>query len=197
MYGEKYIVDGFLFATEEEAKAARNESEGVKYMRGRTDMNNPASVYAVYCKIIEKNLFKTPIGFSYLHELRETLNKNDEYREKIKSLAVKVPKISSKKRYSEQKKEEKLTRKQLVKSMKELDIESVYRNRFVNSVILNIILVIVIAVVMLIASNSKNVNIINYKNRIDAEYSQKEDALIKWQNQLKEKEELLKIQDTE
>ena len=81
--------------------------------------------------------------------------------------------------------------------MKKHDIESVYRTRFISAVILNAILIIVVILILLIANNSKNTNILNYKNRIDAEYHDKENALVKWKNELDIREEYLKQRENE
>ena len=58
-------------------------------------------------------------------------------------------------------------------------------------VILNVVLVVILVLFILISNNSKNLNIINYRNRIDAEYTEKEDNLARWEKQLQIREEQL------
>ena len=77
--------------------------------------------------------------------------------------------------------------------MKKKDAESSpYRNRFINMVILNVICIILLVLFIIISTNSKNVNIINYRNRIDAEYMEKEDNLARWAEELEARESALK-----
>ena len=76
--------------------------------------------------------------------------------------------------------------------MKKKDAEtSPYRNRFINMVILNVICIILLVLFIIISTNSKNVNIINYRNRIDAEYMEKEDNLARWAEELEARESAL------
>lgn len=64
-------------------------------------------------------------------------------------------------------------------------------------VILNVVLVVILVLFILISNNSKNLNIINYRNRIDAEYTEKEDNLARWEKQLQIREEQLSQSDGE
>ncbi len=196
MADEKYVVDGFKFQSKEEAAEAKNEYEGVSYMKSRTNMNNPANVYSVYKSLVEKNVFKTPVGMKFLYELKEILYKSGKYsKEEIDSLVISVPVRTMTKKMK--KKDEKASRKEVIKGMKDLDIESVYRNRFINSLLFNIILIIAIALIIMITTNSENTNILNYKNRLDAEYSERENDLIQWQNELEYREEALDEREKE
>ena len=195
MADEKYIIDGFRFETKEEALEAKNEYDGVMYMRSRTNMSNPANVYSVYKSIVEKNLFKTPVGMRYLCELRHTLEKSGQYKDELELLPIYVPKkIATAK---DIKREQKADRRQIIKGMKDLEIESVYRNRFINAVLLNIILIIALVLILMITGNSNNTNIINYKNRLDAQYAEKENDLVKWQNELQSMADELQSREDE
>ena len=201
MTDDKFIVDGFRFKTNAEAVEAKNEYDGVQYMKSRTNMNNPANVYAVYKNIIEKKLFKTPVGMKYLWELGEVLCKSGMYDEKeLDTLAIPVPEKEEKKvrKHRREKKEKvELSRRDVIRNMKSYDIESVYRNRFISAVILNAILIVVIVLIIVIANNSQNTNILNYKNRIDTEYQEREDALVKWKQELDVREEIIKQRENE
>lgn len=196
MSEDKYVVDGFRFKTKEDVAEAKNEYEGVSYMKSRTNMNNPANVYSVYKSLVEKNVFKTPVGMKFLYELRDTLYKSGKYtNEELDDIIIDVPvKTLSMK---QKKKEQKASRKEVIRNMKELDIESTYRNRFINVAILNVLLIIVIAVIVAITSNSENINILNYKNRLDAEYNDKENGLVQWKNELDEREKALEEREIE
>jgi len=60
---------------------------------------------------------------------------------------------------------------------------------------LNIALVILIILIIAITNNSKNVNVLNYKNRLDAEYTSRENDLAIWEEELEEREKQLEKQD--
>ena len=183
---EKYVVDGYIFSTEAEYMDALNEKKGVDYMKSRTNMNNIQNVKEVYEKILEKNIFKTQIGYNFMRELQEVLIKSSLVSNgEIKNIPV------------ESKEEKRLleTNKQLRERIN--NIESEYKNKFFNSIFLNFALVIVIIVIIVITMNSKNTNILNYKNRLDAEYTSKEDDLAQWEAELKEKEKMLESEQYE
>lgn len=196
MADDKYVVDGFRFKTKEEAAEAANEYEGVSYMKGRTNMKNPANVFSVYKSLVEKRVFKTPVGMKFLYELQDNLLKSGIYtKEELDKIIIDVPvrTLTAKMK----KKEEKASRKEVIRGMKEHDIESVYRNKFINVAILNIVLIVAIVLIIAITGNSENTNILNYKNRLDAEYSEKENSLVKWKNELDAREKALNERETE
>ena len=196
MAEDKYVVDGFRFNSKEEAAEAKNEYEGVNYMRSRTNMSNPANVFSVYKSLVEKNVFKTPVGMQFLYELKANLYKSGKYsREEIDGIIISVPvrTLTAK----QKKKQEKASRKEVIRGMKELDIESAYRNRFINVAILNVIFIIAIILSIVITGNSENTNILNYKNRLDAEFTERENDLVQWSNELNAREEALKEREKE
>ncbi len=186
MINEKYSVDGYVFETEQEYNDALNEKKGVDYMRSRTNMNNIASVQDIYEKVLEKNIFKTPIGYNFMRELQDILVKsslvdNDEIKN------IRVDKSGNKKVIE--------SNKQLKERLK--NVESEYKNRFFNSVVLNVALIILIILIVVITNNSKNANVLNYKNRLDAEYMSKENDLAAWEEELEKREKLLDGEDAE
>ena len=40
-----YVVAGFEFQTKEEARQAKKESDGIRYIKDQTDMSDPDTVY--------------------------------------------------------------------------------------------------------------------------------------------------------
>lgn len=198
MAEDKYVVAGFSFKSKSDYLEAKNEYDGVEYMKARTNMNNPANVFSVYKSLVEKKLFNTPVGLSYLYELREHLLKYPEYATQVEAMHISVAvKGNSKGKLGFRKKKETLSKSDVIKNMKKFDIESVYRTRFISSVIVIFLLIIIMFSIVIITKNSKNTNILNYKARIDAEYEEKEDALVQWQNQLQLREEALKEKEKE
>lgn len=182
MKNEKNTVDGYFFEDEETLKEAKNEVEGVEYLRKRTNYSNPQNMLKMYNTVIEKKLFKTPIGYEFLRELQELLyNSQDIDEAQIEPIPV----------FVKQKKKQKI-KFELPKVKRVIDKESPYRAKFMNMVILNVILIIFLMLFILISNNSKNLNIINYKARIDAEYMEKEDNLAQWEEDLSAREASIK-----
>ena len=194
----KYVIDGFVFNNKADYLQAKNEYDGVMYMRSRTNMNNPANVFSVYKSLVEKGLFNTPVGLSYLYELRSYLLKNSDYADSLEALPIPViSKKTSKGKFFIGKNADSMTKGDVIRNMKKFDIESVYRNRFVSSVMVIFVLIVIMILMMIITKNSNNTNILNYKNRIDAEYEDKENSLVQWENDLKLREEAVKQKEKE
>ena len=63
---QRIRVGGFSFENQDEAEQAKKEIEGIKYIKTKTDMNDPEIVLQVYNKMIEQKLFETAVGYSYL-----------------------------------------------------------------------------------------------------------------------------------
>ena len=172
-----YTVDGFEFKTEEEAEAAKKESQAVRYIRDRIAGITPEKAADVYNRLVREEMLSTPIGIAYLRELRGELcatpgvDKNVLLPIKIKDEVV-VKEISDRTGGREQ---------VISKKGKEKN----YKNRYRNSLIINFILVIAIIAMFVIVCTSDNVNIINYRNKVVDQYEE-------WQKNLEEREEKIK-----
>lgn len=187
---EKYVVDGYSFKTQEEAAIAVNEIEGIEYLRKRTNFKNPQSVLSVYDKIIDKELFKTPIGYGFLRELQQILyNAADIEPDSIRNIPVAAA-DEKKSRKSKDKKNRKLY-------LMPEEQEKKYKNKITNLIILNVFIVIALILVIIITNNSENTNILNYRERLEREYNEKEDELAAWDSQLREKEHQLNEREKE
>ena len=181
MKNEKNTIDGYQFADEEALKEARHELEGIEYLRKRTKFSNPDNVFKIYNTVIEKQLFKTPIGYEFLKEMQDVLYNSDKIdNDQIKPIPVIVPKAGKKK-----------LKFDLPKMKKVIDFNSPFRTRFYHMLTVNIVLVIILILFVIISNNSNNLNIINYKARLDTEYSEKADNLAIWEKELSAREESL------
>ena len=69
-----YKVEGFVFQTEEEARDARREAEGIQYIIAQNNMNDSDIVLKLYNGLIQKDVFSTPVGIAFLRRLRAHLN---------------------------------------------------------------------------------------------------------------------------
>lgn len=177
MTEKSYIVEGFGFKTETEAENAKNEQKGVEYMKQRIDYKNLSASLSAYNMMNDKKLFKTPVGISFMYELRKSIIENGVLEEDVPPIRVDIS--------------------DSVASSDKKGTESVYKRRFINMIIVNIALIIIFILFVLIVNNSDNLNIINYQNRIDAQYKDMEEDLSEWSIELKNKEEELKERERE
>lgn len=171
----KYVVGGYTFATEELAQAAKDEINAIKYVSSKTNTNDPAQVYVLYNKMIEKKLFKTPIGMDYLKELQRVLYISKEIpNDRIRPIPVETQIVEAL--------EERQAARSSKDKIRELEKNS-QRNhdRFIKSMILNIFLVIAVIAMVLITLSSSNPNILDYENKLIDKYED-------WNNQLESKE---------
>lgn len=140
-------------------EAEKKELEGIQYIKKKHNMNDMKKVLALYNKLVEQELFHTQVGIAFMEQLKEQL---------IASKEINNQDIWG---YKEEKKE--VGRK-----------EDYYKYKYYNSLIINIILVIALVIGFFITTNSKNVNIINYENKLIDKYSV-------WEEQLKERESIV------
>ncbi len=171
-------IGGYTFATEELAAEAKDELNAIKYVSAKTNTSDPAQVFVLYNKIIEKKLFKTQIGMDYLKELQRFLYISKEIpNNKIKPIPVE-PSLQDELDQRAAARANKDTIRSLQRANKQ------YQQRFVKSMILNVILVIAVVAMIFIAMTSSNPNILNYENKIIDKYQD-------WSNELESKEKEL------
>lgn len=192
-YNEELIVEGLLYGTTDEAKEALNEINGIKYVKSKTDMKNPHMVLNVYNKIQEKSLFKTPFGYNFLMDLREILLDSDEIDNSLIK-PIKAPdfsnSIKSEDFYEVQKKVKIKKENRKNKSLKqEEEVVNKYKSRFYNTLVLLIAVIVALISLIFIFTNSNNVNILNYKDRLDRYYTQKYQYLVDWEDELAKQQE--------
>mgnify|MGYP007070002420 CR=1 FL=1 len=78
---DSHIVDGFVFSSLAEAQTASKEQKNIEIIRQRTPLQDPKAAYSLYCKLIERNMFKTNVGYGFLYELRHYLVEDCGYSE--------------------------------------------------------------------------------------------------------------------
>lgn len=68
-----YQIGRFTFESRETAKQAKREADGIRYIRSKTDLDDPDVVLKLYQRLIEQNVFETPVGMMFLCELQQYL----------------------------------------------------------------------------------------------------------------------------
>lgn len=187
----KDVIDGFIFEHEAEAAQAAKEADGIRYVKEKTDMNDPKMVLQIYNKMIRQNLFETAVGFAYLKELQEYLEVSPYIlKDEILPISVshKALEESIRKKLKIPEKPQKETEEAEKKAREKQ--EQGYQKKYRITLFFTIILAVSIAGMFLITANSNNLNILNYENEIINRYAQ-------WEQELIEREEAVKAKETE
>lgn len=183
---ENFTVAGYTFTTKEAADDARNEMNAIRYVSSKTDRKDPKQIYILYNTMLDKELFKTPVGLDYLKDLQQYLyNNKDIPNDKIRP----IPINSEIQSMLTDKREMTKTRSRLVGLTKERDK---YKDRFIRMVIINIALVIVVIAMAVIMATSQTPTIINYENKIQDKYAGWEEELQSREAQVKQLEQQYK-----
>lgn len=182
MEQNNYIVAGFQFPNGKEALAAKRELEHIKLIREKTDFASGEAdadtILELYTRLIEKNIFKTQIGYSFLGELRNILI--DSYNMQEADLPVVVlplyeEAIQLKTAQTEAYKERVLELKGKMQKMKYVIIA----------------LAVMIIGMFILAATNKNVGYINTENKILDKYASWEEELNQREKEITERERAL------
>lgn len=181
---KEYTVGGYNFTSKEAAREAKDELNAIKYMSAKTNSKDPAQIYVLYNKIIDKELFRTLVGINYLKQLQQFLYLNPNIpNEKIKPIPINEElSTAMKDRRGE------ILHKDELRSLKRESRR--YKDFFIKSVIVNVVLVIAIGVIVYITVFSKNANVLNYETNLQNKYSS-------WQEQLESEEASLKAREAD
>lgn len=77
----RQTIEGFYFDDAAVAAIAAKEAETVRYIRSKTDFAKAETVYAIYTKLIDNNVFSTEVGYTFLAELYHLLQASGGYQE--------------------------------------------------------------------------------------------------------------------
>lgn len=172
------IVEGYRFATLADAEAARLDVKRIKNLEDNLDYRKPQSVLMLYQKALENRIFQTPVGFAYLLQIKERLIHFGIPEEQIRPVPLHVT-FSNKTD----------TTRSVQKSAALRKLE--YKNKFITSVCLNVLMAIVIAAMFVIALKSDAPNILNYRRAVVDEYSEWEQELTDREREVREAERQL------
>ena len=173
----EYIVDGFLFFSQEDASAAREELKKAKYLKRHLEYHSAETVRELYRKALEERTFQTPVGLAFVNELRERLIEEGVEEFDIEPIPVYYDVTLNKVREGAAKREDK---------------EEPPRkgaNGFKLSVALNVILGLLVAGMFYVAMTGNNPNILNYENAIVNKYAAWEQELTAREQAVREKEQ--------
>lgn len=178
---QSYTVDGYVFETRADYEDALQEKKGIKYLSSQMDLNNTERTQQLYTELIEKKIFRTPIGMDYLKQLRMAVLKNPKFTSDM-LLAIPVQTTGHK----EKERVEKYVNTKYEATVKKITNDNrKLKIKLRSAIILNFVLAVMIGIMFFITSNSSSPNILNYERVIQDKYAA-------WEQSLKEKDQELK-----
>lgn len=171
-------VNGYCFATVEDAELAMQEKEKAAYLERHMDYRMPCNVLAIYRKAIENRTFRTPVGMEYLKKLQNYLEKSVVRDE--------VPDIPVYENYVLPREKQPMEARRRVR----FDPTKEIRKKYKMSLLWNVILVFLIVAMFVITIKGENANILNYKNAVTNEYAA-------WEQELSEREDVVRQKEKE
>ena len=174
------IVGGFVFPSYKEAQNAIKEQKNIEIIRQRTPMTDGKSVYKVYTKLVEGDMFHTMVGYSFLYELRSKLIFEFQYSEE-ELLNVTLPKQMDYDVVTKKNKDvmdAKISRLMVVKKRMQIVIFA---------------LVVMIVAMFVIAVINPNAHYIDVENKVLNRYASWEEELDLREQAVKDKEAELGI----
>lgn len=175
-----YTVNGFIFGSAQDTELAKQELNSARYIEKKIENKSPTTVLAIYKAAIEKKMFRTPVGYAYLHDIQKRLMASGVSQESMG--AIPLYQIYSNLH------EEKAPR--VVKVKKKADP---LKRRNTMLVIVNMILIVMIIVMFAISVSGDSPTVLNYRRTIENEYSAWKQQLDERENAIREKERELEM----
>lgn len=180
-------VCGFRFLTKSDAEKARVDEGKIEYIQSHVAYTTASSLLAVYEKAIANKIFGTPVGWTFLQDLRKQLRDMGVGDQDLSP----IPMTSSFTRPLAQTTDTQSVA--LAVSNRKIEKEK-KPPALILSVAMNIILAILVVAMFVILFFGETDNMINYKRNINNRYSSWEEELKLREQQIKDKEKELGIQ---
>ena len=181
--GEDLWVNGYCFGSLQDAKEARSESQTIAYFKEKTRGRTAGNLLALYDKLLDEKVFKTPVGWEYLKQLQEEILKSDISPDQVRPITLYTGFTY---RVQEDAQKAAMRQAEAIAQRKE---KKDYRFRV--SLCVNFLLAVLVAGMFLITLKSDNPNILNYKQVLTNQYASWEQNLTERENRIREKEQEL------
>lgn len=178
-----YIVAGYEFESERDAKEAEREQHNIMALKSKIDFHNTNDMVKLYVRLIEKQVFHTPVGIQFLSEFREYLI-GEAGQEEAGIPAVKVERRQGMTRLQREK----------LEFLEEENKKNAARRKYYFITIGALIVVIV--TMFIITALNPNVGYINTENKILNRYAEWEEQLSEREKQLNDREAELNSKDS-
>jgi len=176
------LVSGYSFSDGQDYKEAKREAETIEYIKANTDLNNLDKTLKIYHKLVEKQTFKTVVGYEFLRKLQDDLRKSEVAgKEDLQNIRIEKKKEGS----------GKLTATATTQNPdhKFQSLYEEYRIRHRNSRIINIFLFAIITAMIIITLISDRTVYKNYKNDVLNQYAT-------WEEELDAREKALEVRES-
>lgn len=168
---DKLDVQGFHFLTPQDAQKAGVDAGKIAYLSSHVGNTSPQALLAVYEKSIQNKIFATPVGWSFLHSLRERLLASGMTEAQLMPIPmttsftrpVNPPPASAAPEPEPVKKEQ---RRERGKKAEKQNIPAL-----VMSAVLNLVLIGLVIAMFLVLKYGETVNMLNYKQQYTNEYA--------------------------
>ena len=184
----KYTVNGFQFGSDKDRELAETEYSSIQYINGKIENRSAETILSVYQGAIERKMFRTPVGYAYLHDLQKRMVSMGMPREKI-------PPIPLMQVFDNSATVEDKPRREVVANKRKKRNELREKNRIL--VLANIVLILLVIALFAISLKGSTPNMLNYRSAIINEYSSWEQELSLREGQIREKEKELGISSPE
>lgn len=170
-------VNGYLFGATADVELANQELNAAKYIEKKIADKNANTVLTIYRAALEKKMFRTPVGYSYMHELQKRMIRGGINPEEIDPIPLYQVFGSVE--------EDKPRRVIPVKKKREP-----YERKNAILTLVNIILVLLVIAMFAISMSGSRPTVLNYRQALENEYSS-------WKDELDEREKVIKQKERE
>ena len=184
----KYTVNGFQFGSDKDRELAETEYSSIQYINGKIENRSAETILSVYQGAIERRMFRTPVGYAYLHDLQKKMVSMGMPKEKI-------PPIPLMQVFDNSATVADKPRREVVANKRKKRNELREKNRIL--VLANIVLILLVIALFAISLKGSTPNMLNYRSAIINEYSSWEQELSLREGQIREKEKELGISSPE
>ena len=174
---ERLLFEGYLYGNEEDVQLAKEEKKKAMYIESKINYDDLQTTLKVYEKAVKEKVFRTPAGNEFLKKMRSEMIKRGMPMDKIPPIPL--YQVFSK---------EVETRPIRIFQVKESKDDS--KEMLQKSIWLNIGLIILVIGMFLITMFGENTNIINYRYKIENEYSV-------WQQELEARETIIREKEAQ
>lgn len=174
-----FLVDGYRFATLEDAEHAQLEQKKAAYFESKLVNKNAQNMLSVYNRILDEKVFETPTGWQYLKKMQEELQALGIPGDDISPIPMYVT-------FTHHHDEETNVRQRIITAKK----RDVRKERLRISILVNIVLAFLVIAMFAISLNGSNANILNYRNAIENEYAS-------WEQELTEREKVVRQKEAQ
>ncbi len=201
-----YKVGGFTFSDEISAKNASKEMRAVEYLLKQLSNADEAEVLNIYNQLLDKHIFNTEVGLSFLNQLRANLIDSQTYSEKDIRPVYAVDMTSSQQEMAKtpdavessydtsdgsSEDNEDVSEEESVEVFSTDAKKQIRRLKRINRLLLVLCITLTLVVIGMfyISTTINSPNILNYEEKIINKYSDWEQDLTQRENALREREQ--------